>query len=158
MFAVTKEEARAMEKRDKSVPLESDRNKDRDTSGNEIIPGESTGERHQRYQVMNAFQSLRHATGVRFDLIPVRALIALADMYEAGTKKYLAWDWWTDKRRREVFPEKLERHYEAYINGEKRAFDNKHPHLMSVVFHAFALYEYDAHDEGVEKVRLRHVE
>ena len=126
----------------------------RNTPGNEAIEGESYNARYERYLMMNALQALRRLSGHRFDLIPVRALVALADMYEAGTAKYAEWDWWVNKARRtgpNGFAQKLLRHFKAYVEGEKCAPDNKHPHLMSVAFHAFSLYEYDAFEEKEEK-------
>lgn len=78
----------------------------------------------------------------RYDLIPIRPLFAVATLYGLGASKYDERNWelgysWSSSYAA------LQRHANAFWGGESVDPDNGQHHLTSVVFHAFALMEFE---------------
>lgn len=76
----------------------------------------------------------------RFDLIPPRAMVKVAEIYGRGAEKYDDWNWrkgydWS------LSLAALERHLNAFKAGESTHEDGHH--LASVVFHALALMTFE---------------
>ena len=83
----------------------------------------------------------------RFDLIPVRPLWRVAELYGQGATKYEDRNWergynWS------LSYAALMRHITEFWGGEDADPKDGNSHLASVVFHALALMEYeDTHPE-----------
>lgn len=77
----------------------------------------------------------------RFDLIPPRALEALAEHYGKGAEKYEDRNWERGYDWSLSFAA-LQRHAWSFWGGEDVDTDNGQPHLAAVAFHAFALLTY----------------
>lgn len=77
----------------------------------------------------------------RFDLIPPGPMLALAEIYEYGTRKYEEDSW------REVPLKKYEaagmRHYNAWKRGEKRDPESGKLHLAHLLWNVIAMMELD---------------
>lgn len=85
----------------------------------------------------------------RFDLIPVRPLIAVSRLYGFGAEKYAARNWEKGYEWSKSFGA-LQRHAWAFWGGEDLIQQNEAgddptagmPHMAAVAFHAFALMEW----------------
>ena len=91
----------------------------------------------------------------RFDLIPVRPLIAVSRLYGFGAEKYAPRNWEKGYEWSKSFGA-LQRHAWAFWGGEDLIQQNEAgddptagmPHMAAVAFHAFALIEWtDTHPE-----------
>ncbi len=84
---------------------------------------------------------------LRFDLLPVKPLMKVAEVYTIGATKYDDRNWEKGLKWGRVFAAML-RHAWKWWGGEQRdAVDGQH-HLASVVWCALALMEYeDTHPE-----------
>ena len=85
----------------------------------------------------------------RFDLIPVEPLWELARLYGAGASKYADRNWergfdWS------LSYAALMRHATLFWSGEDIDPETLRHHLASVVFHAFALMEFQAKGKGTD--------
>lgn len=79
---------------------------------------------------------------LRFDLIPVKPLENLAEVYTIGAKKYAPRNWEKGISWGRIFAAMM-RHAWAWWRGEKYdPVDGQH-HLASVAWCAFALMEYE---------------
>ncbi len=76
----------------------------------------------------------------RFDLIPVRPLVALAELYAIGADKYEARNWERGLPPSRVFAA-MQRHAWAWHNGETHDPEDGQHHMSSVAWGAFALHE-----------------
>lgn len=77
----------------------------------------------------------------RYDLIPVEPLEEVATLYGVGAKKYEENNW----RKGYEFSKSysaMQRHANAFWNGEDLDPEMGTPHLASVIFHAMALLEF----------------
>lgn len=74
----------------------------------------------------------------RYDLIPVQALEQVAMLYGKGAEKYEAHNWRKGYEWSHSYAA-LQRHANAFWNGEDLDPEMQLPHLASVVFHAFTL-------------------
>lgn len=81
------------------------------------------------------------STKLRFDLIPVRPLQNVAEVYTVGAKKYADRNWEKGLSWAKTYGAML-RHMFKWFLGEKRDPDGFH-HLAAVVFGAFALMEFE---------------
>jgi hypothetical protein len=77
----------------------------------------------------------------RYDLIPVEPLAALARHYGAGAKKYADHNWRLKYDWSKSYAA-LQRHANAFWNGEDIDEETGSNHMAAVAFHAFALLEY----------------
>lgn len=85
----------------------------------------------------------------RFSLIPRVALVALAELYTLGARKYSprGWESGMDWSR---IQDALERHYNAWCLGQDYdPIDGQH-HLIAVAWCAFALFTYQARRIGTD--------
>src|SRR5258708_39855322 len=78
---------------------------------------------------------------LRFDLLPVKPLGLVAEVYTIGAKKYADRNWELGIQWGRVFGALL-RHAFKWWGGERRDPDGQH-HLASVVWCALALMEYE---------------
>lgn len=74
----------------------------------------------------------------RYDLIPVEALAQVARLYGNGAKKYKAHNWRQGYEWSKSYAA-LQRHANAFWQGEDIDPEMGLPHLAAVVFHALAL-------------------
>ncbi len=94
----------------------------------------------------------------RTDLIPVRPLLALAELYRRGAAKYADRNWEKGMKYSRLYSALL-RHIFAFWNRESYDPEGQH-HLDSVAFCTFALREYQFEKTGqddrpyMDKVRL----
>lgn len=85
----------------------------------------------------------------RFDLIPVRPLIAVARLYGFGAQKYESRNWERGYEWSKSYGA-LQRHSNAFWGGEDLIQQNEAgddptagmPHMAAVAWHAFALLEF----------------
>ncbi len=82
----------------------------------------------------------------RTDLIPVRPLLALAELYRRGAAKYADRNWEKGMKYSRLYAALL-RHILAFWGGEDYDPEGWH-HLDSVAFCAFALREYQFEETG----------
>lgn len=85
----------------------------------------------------------------RFDLIPPRALIALAEHYGRGAQKYEDRNWEKSYAWGLSFAAMM-RHAWAFWAGESRDDETESHHLAAVVFHAMALMEFERRAVGTD--------
>jgi hypothetical protein len=78
----------------------------------------------------------------RFDLIPAGPLWSLAELYGAGARKYADRNWERGYAWHLSFAAMM-RHAWLFWQGENVDAETGSPHLASVVFHAFALMEWE---------------
>jgi len=84
----------------------------------------------------------------RYDLIPPGALRALAELYGRGAKKYDDRNWEKGIAFTRVY-NAMNRHMQAWLEGEKCCpIDGQH-HLIAVAWNAFALYTFEQDAEMV---------
>jgi hypothetical protein len=74
----------------------------------------------------------------RYDLIPVEALAKVAQLYGRGAKKYKAHNWRQGYEWSKSYAA-MQRHANAFWQGEDIDPEMELPHLAAVVFHAFTL-------------------
>jgi hypothetical protein len=79
---------------------------------------------------------------LRFELLPVRPLQQVVDVYTMGARKYTDRNWEKGLRWGRVFGAMM-RHAWAWWGGEERDKENGQKHLASVVWAALALMEYE---------------
>jgi len=77
-----------------------------------------------------------------YELIPVLPLRELARVYTIGAQKYSPDNWRKGLKWRRVMGA-LERHYQAFKDGESIDPQDGQHHLASVVWCAFALMQYE---------------
>lgn len=82
------------------------------------------------------------ADKLRFDLIPVRPLELVAEVYTIGAKKYADRNWEKGLKWGRVFAAMM-RHAWAWWRGEIRDPKDGQHHLASVVWCALTLMEYE---------------
>ena len=85
----------------------------------------------------------------RFDLIPVEPLFEVARLYGTGASKYADRNWELGFAWSLAFAA-MQRHAWLFWSGESLDSETKRHHLASVVFHAFALMEFEAKCHGVD--------
>lgn len=85
----------------------------------------------------------------RFDLIPVAPLWEVARLYGAGAEKYKDRNWERGYAWSLSFAA-MQRHAWLFWSGESRDPGTLCHHLASVVFHAFALMEFEARGHGTD--------
>lgn len=83
----------------------------------------------------------------RFDLIPVDALEALADLYGMGAEKYGDRNWEGGFKWGRVFAAMM-RHAWAWWRGETLDRQDFQHHLIAVAWCAFTLYQFDTKHDG----------
>jgi hypothetical protein len=102
----------------------------------------------------------------RHSLIPVEALATVAQLYAKGAEKYEAHNWRRGYEWSKSY-DALQRHANAFWNGEDLDPEMQLPHMASVVFHALTLITFmqeqpgfddrfstlNANDENIEKLR-----
>lgn len=78
----------------------------------------------------------------RVDLLPARALLALAELYGQGAKKYADRNWEEGIDQSRILGA-LGRHYLRYLSGEDIDPDPVagHNHLIHIAWNALSLYE-----------------
>jgi len=77
----------------------------------------------------------------RTDLIPIRPLMSLANLYKIGAEKYEDRNWEKGMKFSLLYRALL-RHLFAFWDGEDFDPEDGQHHLDSVAFHVFALREY----------------
>lgn len=85
----------------------------------------------------------------RYDLIPAIPLDELARLYGVGAEKYAERNWERGYRYSLSFAA-LQRHAWAFWNGQDIDEGTRRHHLASVVFHCFAMMEYQARGTGTD--------
>lgn len=92
---------------------------------------------------------------LRFDLIPVRSLEKVAEVYTIGAKKYDDNNWRKGLKWGRVFAAMM-RHAWAWMRGEKNDPKDGQHHLASVVWCALTLMEYEeTHPELDDRADIR---
>lgn len=74
----------------------------------------------------------------RYDLIPVEALATVARLYGRGAEKYAEHNWRRGYEWSKSYAA-MQRHANAFWNGEDIDPEMQLPHLSSVIFHALTL-------------------
>lgn len=77
----------------------------------------------------------------RFDLIPVEALIGLAEIYGKGALKYEENNWRRGYRWSLSYAA-AQRHMAAFWNGEDIDPESGQPHVLHAAWHMFALFTF----------------
>lgn len=78
----------------------------------------------------------------RFGLIPPQFLKALAELFTIGAKKYSDWNWFLGMNYSRVY-DAMQRHSNAWWNGEQNDPIDGQNHMISVAWGACVLYIYD---------------
>jgi len=78
----------------------------------------------------------------RYDLIPVKPLWKVAEVYGIGCQKYAERNWEKGYPWSKSYSA-LQRHLQEFWGGESYDKETKQHHLASVVFHCLALMEYE---------------
>lgn len=81
---------------------------------------------------------------LRYDLIPARALTALAEIYTYGASKYQADSWRTVPDAIPRYRAAAWRHWVAYLSGEALDPESGLPHLAHLHWNVVALSELEA--------------
>lgn len=89
----------------------------------------------------------------RFSLIPSEMLWALAEAYGSGARKYEDRNWergykWS------LSLDALQRHLNQWLQGETNDTETGANHLISVVWHATALFIFQLRRLGTDDIRL----
>lgn len=93
---------------------------------------------------------MRFNTGkVRFDLVPPDALKELAAIYTKGAEKYAARNWEKGLDWSECYGS-LQRHANAWAEGEDRDQESGQPHMAHVAWNAMALLTFYLRDIGTD--------
>jgi 5'-nucleotidase len=90
---------------------------------------------------------LKGVKRARYDLIPYGALHQLAEHYGRGAEKYDDWQWRKGYEWGKSYAA-LQRHAQAYWNGEDNDAETGSNHMAAVAWHAFTLLTF--HDEFPE--------
>lgn len=85
----------------------------------------------------------------RFDLIPVGALSTVAHLYGKGAAKYSENNWRKGYEWSKSYSA-LQRHANAFWNGEDLDPEMQLPHMASVIFHALALITFMQEQPGFD--------
>jgi hypothetical protein len=85
----------------------------------------------------------------RYDLIPVEALATVAQLYGKGAEKYAAHNWRRGYEWSKSYAA-MQRHTNAFWNGEDLDPEMQLPHLASVVFHALTLMTFMKEQPGFD--------
>lgn len=94
-------------------------------------------------------ESKKDSGKTRFSLIPRDALTALAELYTLGAAKYEPRGWESGMDWSRIM-DALERHYNAWFEGQDYdSVDGQH-HLIAVAWCAFALYCYQQRGIGTD--------
>ena len=92
----------------------------------------------------------------RYDLIPVKPLWMVAEVYGIGASKYESRNWELGYEYSQAYAA-LQRHLQQYWGGEDYDVGGQH-HLASVIFHCMSLMEWaethPEHDDRPRKVEL----
>lgn len=92
----------------------------------------------------------KHDMGkLRFDLIPTYPLTELARVYTIGSNKYDDNNWRKGVKWGRVYAA-LQRHANAFWNGERCDTEDGQEHLASVAWCAFALMEFERTHPGLD--------
>ena len=95
-------------------------------------------------------EALRYdADKPRFDLIPPEALVALANHYTVGSKKYSERNWEKGMDWERCFGS-LQRHAWKWQAGENIDEETGSHHMIAVAWNAIALYVYAMRNVGVD--------
>jgi hypothetical protein len=90
---------------------------------------------------------------LRYDLIPVRPLAKVASVYTIGANKYSDNNWRKGMSWSRIYGA-LQRHANAFWDGESLDKDNLQHHLASVAWCALALMEFEeTHKELDDRVK-----
>jgi hypothetical protein len=85
----------------------------------------------------------------RFSLVPREAYRALAELYTLGAAKYSPRGWESGMDWSRIM-DALERHYNAWVEGQTHdPIDGQH-HLIAVAWCAFALFSYELWGVGTD--------
>lgn len=86
---------------------------------------------------------IKHDAGkARFDLIPPRAMQALAEVYTMGAVKYDSRNWEKGLNYSQVYAA-VQRHLHAYWSGQDLDEESALPHLAHAMWGMAALIEFD---------------
>jgi hypothetical protein len=85
----------------------------------------------------------------RHGLIPVEALSIVAQLYGKGAEKYEAHNWRRGYEWSKSY-DALQRHANAFWNGEDLDPEMQLPHMASVVFHALTLITFMQEQPGFD--------
>lgn len=95
---------------------------------------------------------------LRYDLIPVRPLADLAEVYTVGAAKYTDRNWESGIKWSRILGAMF-RHLEAFRAGELRDQESGCYHLASVAWGAFALLEYTrTHPDLDDRILFKQVD
>ncbi len=86
----------------------------------------------------------------RFSLIPPKFLKALAELFTMGAKKYSDFNWFLGMDYSRVY-DAMNRHANAWWDGEQNDPIDGQNHLISVAWGACVLYIYDIMPEKFKK-------
>lgn len=84
---------------------------------------------------------------IRYELLPPKALEALAEIYTRGAKKYGDRNWEKGMLWSRLFGA-LMRHAWAWWKGERFDPETKSHHMIAVAFNAIGLFTYDTRNIG----------
>lgn len=87
----------------------------------------------------------------RFDLVPPAVLWALAEHYGVGCTKYADRNW-EKGYRWGLSVAALERHLTQWKLGEQLDSETNSHHLIAVIWHAMALYEFERRGLGTDDI------
>lgn len=85
----------------------------------------------------------------RFDLIPPEAILALAEHYTVGARKYADRNWERGMDYSKCFAS-LERHVWAWMSGEDQDEETGSHHMIAAAWNALALFVYHKREIGVD--------
>ena len=91
----------------------------------------------------------RKDRGLRYSLIPALPLAEVAKLYTRGAAKYAAHNWRHGYTYSQSF-DALNRHAQAWLAGEDVDPENGCHHMAAVVFHAFAIMEFEMLGKGAD--------
>jgi|ERR1039457_6862124 hypothetical protein len=85
----------------------------------------------------------------RYDLIPVKPLWKVAELYGRGSEKYADRNWELGYKWSLSYAAMM-RHANLFWGGESYDSETGAHHLASVVFHAMALMEFEEQEKGTD--------
>ena len=86
---------------------------------------------------------------VKFHLVPIEPLWALAKLYTVGAVKYTAWNWAKGMSWGRLY-DAMERHGKKWAIRQKFDLKDGQHHLIAVAWCAFTLYVYELFGLGVD--------
>ncbi len=86
---------------------------------------------------------------VKFHLVPIEPLWALAKLYTVGAVKYTAWNWASGMSWGRLY-DAMTRHSGKWLNRQKFDLKDGQHHLIAVAWCAFTLYVYELFGLGVD--------